>query len=297
MPQTQKLLCMKYLIYTFTILISQINLSFGQDKIQVKTSIIIEKESVDTKELGLIIEDTDYEFYFEFEDKYKWQGEFVNPHIFAYAENLDVNRPYNLIISLRTSDSVIHLSKNIILDNTLSGANIICFIGKNKNDKSIIKSIEIEKYVNNLDNLKIEMLDEPTLNNSPRFNLINNTNDTIYPANCINSVRRNETCASSFYGVLYKNNGYGGFAQYSPFSFCKMVKENEQEFILPKSKGISYTSNKEECTIFEIKEKGEYLFSLNISPSEIKLKNENISNESIFQVKTIYVLSHKFEVN
>ncbi|WP_417265952.1 hypothetical protein [Brumimicrobium sp.] len=284
---------MKYVLFIFVLIYSSSGIS-QETKITIATAIYEEEEISDENDFSFHIEGTEYIFFYDFNYKYNIPKTTHNPNIYAYMGEILKDSTYNIAVSFKTKDSIFEYSHKLQLSEQLTAVSIDCFFGLNENNSTVLKRIEIKKIINKPENIELKILDEPVLMVSPRFRLINNSSDTLYPSLCFNTVNHGQSCASDFLGITYKKDSNGRYTQHSPYQFCD-AQDKEESLLVPGEETVVYTSKVNECSPITISEKGQYLYAINVSLSPIL--NETTPNEkNVFDIKQVYGLSHIYTI-
>lgn len=283
---------MKYLLFVFLLSLSQSVFCGNNDSIQVTTFIIIEQDALDSEEVGLLFEDTEYGFHFEFTESMKANGYFLNQNIYAYSQQVQLNKEYNVVVSFRTKDTVTYFSETLFLNNNLSRATINCYIKKNKRGVSRLANIEVEKIVNNPKEISLEKINNIEHPKQFKFKLLNKTADTLYPASYFNTVSNGKLCAHSFFGKTLKDKGYG-YSHVSAYSFCDSLDKTMREFLPPQESTLCFSPGEQKCSPYNHKEQGKYAFHLNVSKSP---SYYNSDESSIFAFKDVFLITHNYEL-
>lgn len=287
---------MKYfLLFVFLFSLSQSVFCGNNNSIQVTTMILVEKDALDSEEVGLLFEDTEYGFHFEFTESMKANGYFLNQNIYAYSQQVELNKEYNVMVSFRTPDTVSYFSETLYLDRKLSRVTINCYIKKNKKGKSRLANIEVEKLIKNPEDADIilKKLNNPEQPNQFKFKLLNNTSDTLYPANYFNTVSNGKLCAKSFFGKTSRDAGYG-YMHVSAYSFCDSLDKTMREFLPPQETTLCFSPGDQKCYPYIHKESGNYAFYLNVSKSPTYYKK---NESSVFGFKDVFLINHKYKLN
>ncbi|SFT43672.1 hypothetical protein SAMN05216474_0559 [Lishizhenia tianjinensis] len=281
-----------FLLFVFILSVTQSALSNKNSSIQVTTFIIIEKDALDAEEIGLLFENTEYGFTFKFTELMKANGYFLNQNIYAYSQQVHLNKELNVKVNFQTQDTVSNFSESLFLNSNLSSVTINCFIKKNERGLSRLTNIEVEKIVNNPEDIYLEKINNPEYPNQYIFQLINKTTDTLYPASYFNTVSNGKLCASSFFGKTSKFKSYG-YIHVSGYSFCDSLDNTMRELLPPHESTLCFSLGEQNCSPYNHKDQGKYAFYLNVSksPSYFR-KNES----SIFSFKDVFHLFQFYEL-
>jgi hypothetical protein len=269
---------MKKAVLIFSLLFTNTLFCFGNGAVPMTVLLTVEQSVDDASEFEFILgneETTAVYFKYDGFEKSRRNGYYMNTNLFAHTNRNVTRGNYTVSIKLKSTDSTITQSYPFNVTANTDGASIVALIGKSSNGTTYIKDFRIcAGTIVNPDSIFLKMKGKPKLEDSPFFEVVNNTKHQLFPYN--------EN--GNFIGNLYLLNtekkwkSYSYFAPYQKFN-C------ENKYGLSSDKIIAYSTKVEDCTKTKIFEGGRYKFKTEVSTAD---KHEPIPDRFVEKGETRY---------
>ena len=209
--------------------------------------------------------------------KFSKSGEYSNPNLLEYNENIDTGH-FKINIALQTTTLQI-VTDSLTIESFTARVEIFVYVSVKNSKSDYIREVNTIKYLTDSTHLAFNFIDKPQIGSKAVFQITNLSPLPLfgYPN------------PAFFLGTLYKEIGDDSWSQFYPLSIDhKYCNTNSDPMPLHKNETAkSWVPNEKDCSEYHFKESGNYyfelLFSDNMKPTIIVQEETKLKKQQVFR--------------